>query len=505
MHPDADGSPDLHPERSGTRWPRELLLRGLGFVYLFAFLAQWDQALALFGHDGLTPADLYLERVQQAVGPGWSAWSKLPTIFWLDASDGALMAGAGLGVLLSAALLAGVRHALVPLLLWVLYLGFVGVGQLWMGYGWESLLLEAGFLAIFLCPWTAWRPDSPEPAGTAVVLWLYRWLAFRLMLGAGLIKIRGDECWRELSCLQWHFETQPNPHPLSILWHHLPAAVLQGGVAFNHLVELVLPFALLGPRALRAVAVPLMVLFQGMLVLSGNLSFLNWLTAVLCLSALDDRIVARLTRRLPPRRPAAPSRLDLPRKIVVAALALFVGVQSIEPVANLLSREQVMNRSYDPLRLVNTYGMFGSVHDTRLEVVIQGRQGDGPWLEYELPCKPGDPDRRPCFVTPYHLRLDWQLWFVQFGLDIDRHPWLVHLVWKLLQGDPGVRTLLAQDPFDGAAPDEVRLAVFEYHFVSPGEPGWWTRQEKGLLLPAVSADTPELRAYVRDRGWLRDR
>jgi len=496
-----DGDADsLHPERVGHAWPRLLLLRGLGGIYLVAFWVLVRQLRPLIGAHGLTPAGLYLDRVARALGGPWEGFLRLPSLFWWSSADGVMLGAAWLGVLLALAVMAGVDHALVLALLWGLYLSFVHVGQLWLGYGWEYLLLESGFLAIFLGRLSALRSAGAAPAGTAVVVWLYRWLLFRLMFGAGLIKLRGDDCWRELTCLDWHYETQPNPHPLSWVWHHLPHPVHATGVVFNHLVELVVPFMFLAPRPVRAVGVVLLVVFQLFLIGSGNLAYFNWLTIVLAAAALDDRLVARFLRR-PAPAPAGPRRTDTLRRSVAGLLAVLVGVLSIDPVANMLSPDQAMNTSFDRLHLVNTYGAFGSVDDTRVEVVIQGRQGDGPWRDYELPCKPGAIDRRPCLITPYHLRLDWQIWFVQFAPDIGRYPWLIHLAWQLLDGDPSIRRLLSFDPFDGQPPDTLRMELFEYHFTAPGEPGWWHRRLRGELLPPTRVDDAALLEYVRRQGW----
>src|SRR3989442_442015 len=126
----------------------------------------------------------------------------------------------------------------VPILaaLWLLYMSFVHVGQLFYGYGWEMLLLEAGFLAIFLCPLFRPHPFPRRAPPSAIVMVLLRWLAFRLMFGAGLIKLRGDPCWRDLTRMLYHYETQPLPNPPSLYLHFIPAWFHRGEVLFNHLV-----------------------------------------------------------------------------------------------------------------------------------------------------------------------------------------------------------------------------------------------------------------------------
>ncbi|MCA9699814.1 MAG: lipase maturation factor family protein, partial [Myxococcales bacterium] len=388
---------------------------------------------------------------------------------------------------------------------------------------------ETGFIAVLWCPWTSLRPalrlwpsgDSPSPS--PVPLWLYRWLIFRIMLGAGLIKLRGDPCWTELSCLDHHFETQPIPGPLSPWFHALPRPLLAAGVVFNHVAELLVPFMVFGPRRLRLIAGVTIVLFQLTLILSGNLAFLNWLTIVPAIACFDDDFLRHL---LPPRlqahlgldRGPPPEQPPTPRimrwaNYAFAALVLWL---SLPVVANLIGRDQAMNRSYDRLHLVNTYGAFGSIGTRRLELIIEGSAaespaaGDDDWVAYEFRCKPGAVDRRPCWITPYHLRLDWLAWFaaleVEHGGGLQREDWMLHLVYKLLQGDPGARRLLGNDPFPDAPPRWIRIVVYEYHLAPPSLP-WsdapvWQRERLGELLPPIRGDDERLLTHLRARGWF---
>ena len=471
---------------------RFLIVRLLGVVYFVAFLILLRQGDALIGHAGLLPADRFLDRVLAAVDSRGAAVAELPTLFWLDASDTALHVVGWTGLVLSAAVVCGVTNALVQLVLWALYLSVVQVGPLFWGYGWATQLAETGFLAIFLCPLLSLRPFPPHDPPIAVV-WCFRWLIVRIMLGAGLIKLRGDPCWRDFTCLVFHYETQPIPNPLSRWLNAQPRWFHVAGVAFNHLVELGAPFLVIGPRRARVVAGWLFVAFQTTLILSGNLSFLNWLTIVPALACFDDRALGW-------HRPVAPpARAHV---IVGWAVAGLVAVLSVNPVMNLLSPRQAMNRSFDPLHLVNTYGAFGSVGRERDEVIIEGTRDasvgpDTQWLAYELPCNPGDVARRPCVVSPYHYRLDWQLWFAAMS-TANREPWLVRLVDRLLRGDRDVEALFAVDPFPDAPPRFVRIRRFRYHFTRPGDgsPDWWTRTLIGEYLRPMSRDDPALRAYL---------
>ena len=502
--------PDASRAAPPTYWlTRFVVLRLLGVVYFFAFLSLAEQVLPLIGTHGLLPAGAYLTRLDAHFESRAAAVLAEPGLFWMGVSDRALQGLAWLGVALSAVVVAGFANALLLVVLWALYLSFVHVGQDWYGYGWEIQLLETGLLAAFLCPLVDGRPFPRRPP-PVVVIQLLRWLTFRIMLGAGLIKLRGDPCWRDLTCLFYHYETQPIPNPLSRTLHFAPRWFHRAGVLFNHLAELVCPWGVFGPRLVRHVVGTILVTFQVFLILSGNLSFLNWLTLVPILACFDDgllahvlprALVARATRA---RAEATPSRVQT---VVVGAYAALVVVLSLGPVRNLVSRHQAMNTSFDPLNLVNTYGAFGSVGRERPEIVFEGTDDPTPgdattWRAYEFPCKPGDPIRRPCVVSPYQPRLDWQIWFAAMSTP-ERYPWTLHLVWKLLHGDAGTLSLLAGNPFPDAPPRWIRATLYRYHFVPAGDPGgaWWRRERLGEWLPPLSADDPRLRRFLAAYGW----
>lgn len=487
-----------------TRWA---VLRGLGFIYLVAFVSLVAQLRPLIGAEGLLPAAAFLDRLDGEPGMPW----RLPTLFWLGASDGALLAGAWIGLGLAALATLGVSHGAVFGALWALYLSFVHVGQSWYGFGWEYLLLEAGFLATWLAPWrSADALDARSPTPGAI-LWLLRWLQLRLMLGAGLIKLRGDPCWRELTCLDTHFETQPLPNPLSPLFHALPGPALAGMVGVNHVVELVLPWLCLGPAPARAVAGVGIGVFQLTLILSGNLSFFNWLTLVLCLPLLPPAWLRRVApARVRARADALPEAPDpagedpglVPtlRRGVVGAVTLLILTLSVQPTLNLLSPDQRMNASFDPLRLVNTYGAFGSVGAERFELQIEGSDDGARWSHYALPFQPGDPARPPPVIAPFQPRLDWAMWFAA-QQPPSAHLWLVRLLDQLLRGEGRGPDLLSDNPFPDRPPAQVRVTRWRYRFARGDEPGWWVRSPEGLYIRPLTRDDPLLVALRAEQGW----
>jgi hypothetical protein len=492
---------------------RFVLLRVLGFVWFFAFLAIAVEGIPLFGAHGLLPIADVVRGVEQQSSGAIDSMRHVPSIFFLvGASDTAIRAVAWLGVALAALVMAGLTNAGAIVALWILYASIVNLGQEFTGYGWEIQILETGILAAFLCPMTSARP-FPKTPPPKVIVWAFRWLIVRIMLGAGLIKVRHDPCWRNFTCLAFHYETQPVPNPLSWLLDKAPLWLHELGVATNHLVELVLPFFAFGPRVARTAAGIGFIAFQLVLVSSGNLSFLNWLTIVPAIACFDDQALAKVLPRSFVRHAERSTSLEKPSRVhhfVALGYGLAIAVLSLEPIANLLSSDQAMNRSFEPLRLVNTYGAFGTVDRVRDEVVLEGTaatelDGTERWLPYELPCKPGDVTRRPCVITPYHHRFDWQFWFLHFE-DYEDEGWFVHLEAKLLEGDRTIEPLFAHDPFPNAPPKFVRASLYRYEFSGFGDPSgaWWKRRYLREYAPAVSLDDPAFQYDVERFGWGRE-
>jgi Lipase maturation factor len=443
-----------------------------------------NQFRPLLGERGLQPAPRFLAAVP---------FRRAPSLFHLHYSDRFLTQLAWAGAGLAAAALAGLPEAgpawlslAVWLALWALYLSVVNVGQTFYGFGWETLLLEAGFLAIFLGP-AATAPPT-------LVLWLYRWLLFRVEFGAGLIKLRGDRCWRDLSCLDYHHETQPLPGPLSWFFHHLPRPLHRAEVLANHAAQLVVPFGLFAPQPVAGIAALVIVVTQAWLLASGNFSWLNLITIVLAAAALDGGFLGAVLPVDPPATLAAPAGWQ---QAAVLAVALLVAVLSVRPARNLLGRRQLMNASFDPLRLVNTYGAFGAITRVRREVVLEGTDDPVPgpatvWKEYQFKAKPGDPRRRPGQVAPYHLRLDWLLWFAAMSPP-SAHPWMATLVTRLLEHDPATLKLLGRPtPFPDRPPALVRARLYRYRFTTRAERrqtgAWWSRDLVGDYLPPLRLD-----------------
>jgi hypothetical protein len=487
---------------------RFVILRLLGFVYAVAFLVAAQQLVPLIGEHGLTPANHFLAAVQSQLGSRTAGMLRLPTLFWFGISDQFLSIFAWAGFGLSLIVLAGYANAIILTILWIMYMSIVHVGQIWYGYGWEIQLLETGFLSIFLCPLLDGRP-FPKCRPPLLIIWLFRWLGFRIMIGAGLIKLRGDPCWRDLTCLYYHYETQPIPNPISRYLHFAPHWFHQVETAWNHFIELIVPWFSFGPRRARHVAGVLLVTFQIILIISGNLSFLNYITIIPFLACFDDTFFRHVLPKSLVRRAERAAQESEPSRInntIAIALSILVVYLSIAPVLNLVSGRQLMNYSYDPLDLVNTYGAFGSVGRERPEIIFEGTDdafitGDTKWREYEFKAKPGDRNRPPAIIAPYQPRIDWQIWFAAMASPAE-YPWTLHFVWKLLHNDPGTLSLLANNPFPKAPPHYIRARLYRYQFAPPGDRTWWKREPIGEWLPALSTEDAEFRRFLTAMDWL---
>ncbi len=450
---------------------RQVLQRGIAALYLIAFLSSLNQFRPLLGERGLLPAPELLDWARSS--PARRRMLR-PTLFLrIRYTDGRLVALCVAGMVIAAALVVGLPQLAGPwvpmvcfLALWFGYMSISSIGQTFYGFGWEMLLLEAGFLAAFLG-----SPAEPPPTVIIVLFW---WLLFRLEFGAGMIKIRGGREWRDLTALMYHHETQPMPGPLSRQAHLLPRWFHRTEVVGNHISQLVVPFLLFAPLAglwipgpvpvlIGTIAAAVIIASQLWLVLTGNFAWLNWATIVLAFSAVGIPDAGG------PAASDPPWTIDgqpLPWLIATTAVGVLYIVLSVPAVRNLFARRQLMNASFNRWQLANAYGAFGTVTKERIEIVVEGTMDEDPatatWQEYGFRGKPGDPRRIPPQIAPYHLRLDWLMWFLPLGASLDE--WFTPFLARLLEADPATLALLRTDPFEGRRPRWVRAVSYRYRF-----------------------------------------
>lgn len=476
----------------GHVWLTRLLLqRGVAALYLVAFVTVIRQFKPLLGECGLLPVPEYLKNVR---------FREAPSIFCWRYSDRMLDVVAGVGLLISVCALCGFTEAgpvwlsiVVWLLLWFLYLSIVNVGQKFFGFGWESMLLEAGFFTAFL--------GSSHVEAPILPIVILRWMLFRTEVGAGLIKLRHDHCWRDLTCLYYHYETQPLPNPLSWYFHRIPKPLHRCAALFSHFVQIIVPFGLFAPQPVASIAAGLIIFHQLWLIISGNYSWLNWLTVVLGVAGFDDRALHIIVPLTPTSLAGRPVAFNILLYVITFATVLL----SIQPTLNLFSKRQLMNYSYNRFHLVNAYGAFGQVGRKRYEVVLEGTSdrvitAHTNWLEYGFKAKPGDPMRMPPQVAPYHLRLDWLIWFLPFSVIVagDRihvrgyDLWFLRFIKKLLMDNRAILRLMEANPFANQPPVHIRALFYLYRYTDYQDKhktgAWWERRFLGVYLPPVSLE-----------------
>ncbi len=488
------GPPSYHL----TRW---LFVRLLGLVYFLAFLSLWIQVGGLIGADGILPARGFLGAVTKELG--YARYHLVPTLAWIDPSDAFLKFLCGAGTLLAVPLVLGFAEGPLLAVLWIFYLSLVSVGQDFLEFQWDILLLEAGFLAIFFAPWRVLNPHwrgSGNSNPSLGLLWLLRWLLFRLVFLSGAVKLLShDPTWRNLTALNYHYWTQPLPTPVAWYAAQLPGWFQKLSVVGVFVIELGAPFLMFLPRRVRFLGAALIAYLQVLIALTGNYAFFNLLTLALVVVLLDDRclerflpatLVARLATPPAPRRPGALREVGL-----TALAAVILAVSGADLLRTFGSPDSLPRPVweavawFEPFHIANGYGLFAVMTTSRPEIIIEGSSDGQTWLAYEFKYKPGDVGRRPPWVEPHQPRLDWQMWFAALG-SYRNNRWFVNLMVRLLEGSPPVMALLAKNPFPGQPPRYIRAVVYDYRFTTfstrRATGDWWSRQFKGLYFPVAS-------------------
>lgn len=458
-----------------------LFLVGLGSVYLIAFATLTWQITGLAGKDGILP----LVEQQADLAERFGLWRLLvsPSLFWLDASDAALAAAPWVGCVGALLLLFGVWRRAMAILLFCLYLSLYRAGSLFMNFQWDTLLLETGFLAIFLVH-----------GGSRFVVYAMRWLLFRLRFLSGISKLAsGDPSWWGLTALDYYFETQPLPHVGAWYAHHLPHWLLATGTLATLVIEILVPFLFLAPRRWRMLGAFLTIGLQLLIVATSNHNFINLLTILLCLFLFDDRALGRVlpASTVDVLRGAPQPQGRIERSLFAALASVIVVVTAWQVLAMTLGlRGTALTRNVEQavsaFGVAARYHVFPTIEPQRIEVVIERSMDGATWQPLDFRDKVGDPYRQPRFIVPRHPRLDWQMWFVPLGLP----PMMaIHerFIVRLLEGSPSVLALLPAGSFAEGPPTFLRASLWRYRFADAetrrrtGQ--WWTMEYVGPFFP----------------------
>jgi uncharacterized membrane protein YphA (DoxX/SURF4 family) len=473
-----------------VRW---LYLRLLGLVYLIAFSSLGVQVVGLLGRHGISPASNYLYTI--AMQMGGERYLLCPTLAWINSGDAALQMLCWGGALASLLVVAGVCTAPALLICYVLYVSLVNIGQEFLGYQWDFLLLEVGFVSIFLPAWQVFEKPWPRAKTTTpapmIVIWLLRIIVFKLMLMSGLAKIESnDPTWSNLTALNYHYETQPLPTPLAWVAAQLPELFQKFSVVMMFFIELVAPFFIFTTRKLRAVAAGLIAFLQVLIAITGNYTFFNLLSISLCVSLLDDSLLQRLLpAKLKFDLQAAKVGVIARKYFHIAIACLLIPLNVGDVFGHKFLPLALLHAAIEPFGISNGYGLFAVMTTERNEIIVEGSNDNVTWLPYEFPYKPGDVRRAPPIVAPFQPRLDWQMWFASLE-TFEGNPWFGRMLLRLLQGSPDVLKLFSKNPFPDAPPKYVRASFYRYHFTdfaTFSETGdWWRRECTGMYCPTAS-------------------
>ncbi len=491
-----------HVVPPGERLTSWVFVRLVGAVFLMAFVSLAVQVEGLVGHAGILPAADWLAAL--ATRYGAVRFYLLPTLAWLNASDGFLMGLCIAGVLASLLVVAGVAPRAMLLVAWATYLSLSSIGGNFLWFQWDGLLLEAAIIAALLSPWTwRWNPgDAWRPARAAV--WLSRWLVFRLMFSSAVVKLTsGDPSWRHLTALRFHYETQPLPPWTAWYAHHLPAGFQSFSAAAMFAIEGLAPFLFFAPRRARMAGAAAIASLQVLILVTGNYGFFNWLALALCVMLLDDAVWPRWLRRLAGlETTAAGASAASGRRRLATGIAVALGVLGLYPMlATLRVPDAWMGplpavyQAVLPFRTINAYGLFAVMTTHRDEIIVEGSRDGEHWRPYRFRYKPGDPTRRPAFVPGHMPRLDWQMWFAALQPGRPAY-WFLRFARQLLAGSKPVLGLLAGDPFPDRPPEYLRAMLYRYRF-SDAETrrrtgAWWVREREGVYLPPVRLEDGNL-------------
>ncbi|MFP4598709.1 MAG: lipase maturation factor family protein [Persicimonas sp.] len=517
---------DLWTTQYESTWgiARWFFLRLLGAVGFIAFLSYFVQVDGLVGSDGIVPVAEYLEQIRASLAGGGQAsafelFTRVPTLLWLSSSDAMISGVCTAGMAASAALVFGVWPRMMLFIMWGLYLSLATASGLFMGFQWDTLLLETTLLAVFLAPSGFLENRSERVSRVGLVLMV--WLLFRLMFMSGVVKLTsGDETWRDLSAMTYHYWTQPIPNWTSWWAHQLPTFFHSAATAATLVLEIAVPLLLFMPRRARRVGAVLLGVLQLAIIATGNYGFFNLLALALCLLALDD---APLERLLPVRliawirgrkwtdsvSPSEKNKFEstfskaiqsFSQRAPIAIAAAIITLTSLQMLGEFTQKQLVpepIHKAYRPFRSLNNYGLFRVMTTERPEILVEGSNDGQNWRTYEFKYKPDHLDERPPQVAPHMPRLDWQMWFAALG-ECRSNRWLLQFQGKLLQGEDAVIELLADDPFGGEPPTYMRTTRWKYQFTTPEqrrETGhWWRREKVGPYCPPLMLRDGQLSA-----------
>lgn len=461
---------------------RRVFLFLLGLVYILAFGSLWIQIEGLVGEAGILPAELYLKGAETHWGA--QRFWQVPTLFWLNAGNEFLYTVCLLGAGASLMVMVNFFTGWALLMAWIFYLSIFNVAQPFLGFQWDTLLLETGFLSLFLVSWRG-NINEPESSPSWFIIFLLRLLLFRVVFSSGVVKLLSqDPTWADLTALYYHYETQPLPTWVGWYTHQLPQGFQEFSVVCVFVIQLGVVFLIFGPRRIRYIGCAALVFFDVLIILTGNYGFFNLLTIALCLLLLDDSVFSRWLSTKGEKSKVSVFVIQKKSLLKVGLLGVCIMLYAVPLLTtNHPSIYVYISKAIRPFHIFNSYGLFAVMTTSRPEIIILGSDDRENWFPYEFKWKPGNVEKKPKFVAPHQPRLDWQMWFAALS-NYERNPWLIQFMTRLLQGSPVVIALLENNPFPDTPPRYLQAVTYEYQFTNSEirnrDNSWWTRK---LLRP----------------------
>ena len=510
------------PSYHFSRW---LFLKLLGIIYFIAFTSFWVQWEGLVGADGILPVTEFFERISNRFGSSSFFHAPSLQLFFPD-FGGSNFIGIS-GIVLSVLLVFGFSPRVSTIALWILYLSVYTGGQRFLSFQWDILLLESGFLAIWLAPNCIYFKKNKIYLLSKGCVFLMRWILFRLMFFSGVTKLAsGDPVWTDLTALAYHYETQPLATWTAWYMHQLPTWFHQISTGFMFFVELVIPFFIFGPRRIKLIACFYISILMMFIILTGNYTFFNLLTLSLCVFLIDDSIMKRWFGKKDdfpiPLQKSSANWFNIKKKFSISFVCIILILSSAHTTIRYFpdfNIPQFIQRSLQiirPFGIVNTYGLFSVMTTSRPELIIEKSQNGEDWEEIQFKWKAGMEDTSPSFVQPHQPRLDWQMWFAAlFFEQVDElywqmntkkpetfqdhaafmnrlrvpssYHWFYRFLRQFLKGSPHVLDLLENE---SETPKYLRVWLYNYHFTNLEQKRetdkWWVRNQKRILIPAFS-------------------
>lgn len=473
------------------------LSKSLALSYFLAFLSLLPQVLGLYGKQGILSIDHLLYLLDSEMGS--DRFYHMPSVFWFLSNDLAIRFVCFLGMLAASLAFLGFSQSWMFLVCWICYLSFVSCGQIFLSYQWDSLLLEFGFLGLFMAPWKfEWIPFGAHILNPIILVlcWL---LLFKLMFSSAVVKLTNkDASWKNLTALTYHYWTQPLPNPLSYLLHKAPVGFQKFSTLLMFFIELIVPVFIFISGTTQTIAACLLILLQVLILLTGNFAFFNVITLGLCLGVLPDSFWSSVftqsffqTVSQWTVAEAFSTELAILAFIFLVPAAYFWVYKTLFDKSKSLDFMLPYMRFLYPFRTSNPYGLFAMMTKNRPELIIEGSNDGQHWMEYGFKYKPAALNKMRAFIAPHQPRLDWQLWFASLE-NFGENLWLQNLIARLFAESPEVQGLMGADPFGGKSPKFLRILKYEYtfsDFISLRKKGeWWQRRLVEVYSPIFERD-----------------